>query len=139
MCISPSWGILTNSGMLTARLAAVEFSIRMAGLSLPSSSMWVRNICVYGERLLDEKTSQRPLGEKLCQEFMGDILARIRRAAPPAAGTIHSSLSGRISSAFLLFTKTIHFPSGETLGKLLLMPSFDAPSIGSALPPRPLL
>jgi hypothetical protein len=42
----PSGGMFTNSGMLTARFAAVEFSIRMAGLSLPDSSMWVRNICV---------------------------------------------------------------------------------------------
>src|ERR1039458_1553240 len=58
MCSSPSCGMLTNSGMLTARLAAVEFSMRMAGLSLPSSSMWVRNICVYGERLLDRKSTR---------------------------------------------------------------------------------
>ena len=42
----PSGGMFTNSGMLTARLAAVELSIRMAGLSLPFSSMWVRYICV---------------------------------------------------------------------------------------------
>ena len=52
--------------MFTARFAAVAFSTRMAGVSLPRSSMWVRNIWVYGERLLEEKTSQRPLGGKLC-------------------------------------------------------------------------
>ena len=50
--------------------------------------MCVRYICVYGERLLDENTSQRPLGEKLCQEFMSGVLQRMRRASPPAAGTI---------------------------------------------------
>src|ERR1019366_4109323 len=90
----PSGGILTNSGMFTARFAAVEFSIRIAGLSLPSASRWVKNICVYGDRLFDEKTSQRPFGEKLCQEFMRRVLQFMRRAAPPAAGTMYSWLSG---------------------------------------------
>jgi len=46
MFSSPSGAMLTNSGMFTARLAAVEFSIRIAGLSWPSASRWVRNICV---------------------------------------------------------------------------------------------
>ena len=50
--------------------------------------MWVRNIWVYGERLFEEKTSQRPLGEKLCQEFISGVLQRMRRAAPPPAGTM---------------------------------------------------
>ena len=36
----------------------------------------------------EENTSQRPLGEKLCQEFMRGILQRIRRAWPPSAGTM---------------------------------------------------
>src|ERR1022692_1198509 len=137
MCSSPSCGMLTNSGMLTARLAAVEFSMRMAGLSLPSSSMWVRNICVYGDRLLEENTSQRPLGEKLCHEFIRDVLQSMRRATPPATGTIYNSLSGRINCPLRFLTKTIHLPSGETLGKLLLIPLFDAPSIGTAFPPSP--
>ena len=77
-----------NSGMFTARLEAVEFSMRMAGVSLPCSSMCVSHICVYGERLLEEKTSQRPLGEKLCQEFITGVLHRMRRAGPPSAGTM---------------------------------------------------
>src|SRR5271157_2190139 len=56
MAMMPPWGMFTNSGRFTARFAAVEFSIRMAGLSLPSASMWVRYIWVYGERALEEKT-----------------------------------------------------------------------------------
>ena len=80
--------MFTNSGMFTARLAAVLFSTRTAGVSLPCSSMWVRNIWVYGERLLEENTIQRPLGEKLCQEFMSGVFARMRRASPPSAGTM---------------------------------------------------
>ena len=50
--------------------------------------MCVRYICVYGERLLDEKTSQRPLGEKLCQEFISGVLHFISRASPPCNGTM---------------------------------------------------
>jgi hypothetical protein len=51
--------------------------------------MWVRNICVYGERLFDENTIQRPFGEKLCQEFISGVLA-VHEARPcrPAAGTM---------------------------------------------------
>src|SRR6185437_6892130 len=37
-----SGGLFTNSGMLTARLAAVALSIKTGGLSLPFSSMCVR-------------------------------------------------------------------------------------------------
>jgi hypothetical protein len=43
---------------------------------------------VYGDRLLDEKTIQRLFGEKLCQEFISDVLHFMRRAVPPAAGTM---------------------------------------------------
>ena len=35
---------------------------------------------------MEEKTSQRPLGEKLCQEFISGVLQRIRRALPPCGG-----------------------------------------------------
>src|SRR5689334_21019445 len=118
--------MFTNSGMFTARLAAVEFSIRTGGLSCPFSSMWVRNLCVYGERLFEENTSQRPLGEKLCHEFMSGVLHRIRRASPPSAGTMYSLPSGRINWPLWASTKTIHLPSGEILGKLLLIPFADA-------------
>src|SRR3974390_1922787 len=116
-----------NSGIFTARFAAVEFSTRMAGPPLPSSSMCVRNICVYGERLFDENTSQRPFGEKLCQEFISGVLQRIFRASPPDAGTIYNWLSGRISWPLRPFTKTIHLTSGEIFGKLLLMLFAEAP------------
>src|ERR1017187_8309266 len=133
----PGAETFTNSGMLTARLLAVEFSMRMAGVSRPSGSICVRNICVSGERLLEENTSQRPLGEKLCQEFIRDVLHFMRRATPPLNGTIYNSLSGRISCPLRFLTKTIQRPLGDTLGKLLLMPLFDAPSMGSALPPSP--
>jgi hypothetical protein len=34
----------------------------------------------------EEKTSQRLLDEKLCQEFISGVFARRRRASPPAAG-----------------------------------------------------
>src|SRR5580698_2938959 len=57
-----SGAMLTNSGRLTARFAAVALSIRIAGLSWPSASMWVRYIWVKNERPFDEKTIQRPLG-----------------------------------------------------------------------------
>jgi hypothetical protein len=42
----------------------------------------------------EEKTSQRPLDDQLCQEFMRGVFARRRRASPPAAGMMYSSLSG---------------------------------------------
>src|ERR1022692_3725904 len=70
--------------MFTARLAAVAFSMRIGGLSCPFSARCVRYICVYGDRLLDEKTIHRPFGEKLCHEFMSGRFARIRRGSPPA-------------------------------------------------------
>ena len=120
--------------MLTARLAAVAFSIRIAGLSLPSSSRCVRNICVYGERLLEENTSQRPLGEKLCQEFISGVLQRMRRACAARRGHDVELAVGTHQLAVAACTKTIQRPSGETLGKLLLMPLCDAPAIGSGLP-----
>jgi hypothetical protein len=50
--------------------------------------------------LFDEKTSQRPFGEKECQEFMSGRLARSGRAGPPSNGTMYSRLSGRISWPF---------------------------------------
>ena len=46
---------------------------------------------------MEEKTSQRLLGEKLCQEFIRGVLQFMRRAWPPAAGTMWSWLSGRIN------------------------------------------
>src|SRR3974390_1787601 len=114
--------MFTNSGIFTARFEAVALSTRIAGLSMPSSSMCVRNNCVNNERPLDENASQRPFGENVCQEFIGDMLQLMRRAGPPSNGTMFNSLSGRMSSPFLFLTNTIHFPSGETLGKLLLIP-----------------
>ena len=93
--------------------------------------MCVRNICVYGDRLLEENTSQRPLGEKLCQEFISGVLQRIVAAAPPAGRHDVERLSGRINWPLRACTKTIQRPSGETFGKLLLMPFRDAPAIGS--------
>src|ERR1017187_580823 len=132
-----SGAMFTNSGMFTARFAAVLFRSRMAGLSLPFSSMWVRNSCVNSERPLEENASQRPLGEKVCQEFIRDRLQFMRRAVPPSNGAMYSSLSGRMSRPFLFLTNTIHLPSGETLGKLLLNPSPFAPRTGSGVPPLP--
>ena len=96
--------------------------------------------CVFvGDRLFDENTIHRPFGEKLCHEFISFVLQRMRRASPPLAGTIHNSLSGRISNPFRALTNTIHLPFGETFGKLLLIPLSDAPFTGSATPPRPSL
>src|ERR1022692_3098116 len=134
--------------MFTARLAAVAFSMRIGGLSCPFSARCVRYICVYGDRLLDEKTIHRPFGEKLCHEFMSGrfarirrgwppAAARIRRGWPPAAGRMYNLLSGRISRPLRQPAKTIQRPSGDTFGKLLLMPLCDAPAIGSAFPPAP--
>src|SRR3989338_11305614 len=110
-----------------------------AGVSRPSSSMCVRNICVYGRFPLEEKTIHRPFGEKLCQEFISDRLQRMSRASPPASGTIQRRPSGRRSWPFRHFTNTTQRPSGDTFGKVLLMPFPDAPAIGSDRPPRPSL
>src|ERR1035438_2059832 len=88
-----SGAMFTNSGMFTARFAAVMFSTRIAGLSLPFSSMWVRNNCVNSERPLDENASQRPLGENVCQEFIRDRLQFIRRGVAPSNLALYSSLS----------------------------------------------
>ena len=67
------------------------------------------------------------------------MLQFIRRAVPPSNGTMYSSLSGRINNPFLFLTNTIHLPSGDTLGKLLLIPLSLAPFTGSAAPPCPSL
>ena len=87
--------------------------------------------------LFDEKTIHLPLGEKLCQEFITGRLQFISRASPPSSGTIHRRPSGRMSWPFLHLVNTIHFPSGETLGKVLLMPLADAPSMRTGVPPLP--
>ena len=92
---------------------------------------------MYAELALDAKPSHRPLGDQLCQEFMALLLQFILRAAPPFAGMMYSALSGCSSMKFLALQNTSHFPSGEYLGKKLLMPLPDAPGSGSALPPRP--
>ncbi len=88
---------------------------------------------------MDENTSQRPLGDQLCHEFMRFRLQLSSRSFPPSNGTIYKWLSGRISRPFLLRTNTIHLPSGETLGKLLLIPFSEAPTTRSVLPPLPSL
>jgi hypothetical protein len=65
----------------------------------------------------EENTSQRPFEEKLCQEFIRGVFARSRRASPPSAGMMKSSLSGISSMKSLALQKTIHLPSGENLAK----------------------
>jgi hypothetical protein len=65
---------LTNSGMFAARSGEVKRSSRTGGLSLPSSSMWVRKSCVYAVLTFDENTSQRLFDDQLCQEFMRAVL-----------------------------------------------------------------
>ena len=40
--------VFTNSGIFTARLAAVVLSTKIAGVSLPSASICVSISCVYG-------------------------------------------------------------------------------------------
>src|SRR3989338_6097902 len=126
-----------NSGMLAERLSAVELGSRTGGLSSPFSSICVRKSWVYTVFCLEENTIQRPLGEKLCQEFMRAVLQRIRRGGPPSAGAIHSLLSGRISRPLRACTHTMNLPSGVTLAKLLLMPLAEAPAMGTAFPPFP--
>ena len=84
----------TNSGMFAARSVPVKRSSTTGGVEFPSSSMWVRNNWVYGVFALDEKTSQRPVELKLCHEFISRVFARSRRASPPPAGMMNSSLSG---------------------------------------------
>ena len=129
-----------NSGIFAARLAAVVSSIRIAGLSLPCSSMCVRYSCVYKERPFDENTSQRPFGEKLCHEFM-ILLVRVQppRHAALRGNDVQLAVGTHQAGPILFCTKTIHLPSGETFGKLLLIPFSEAPAIFSALPPLPLL
>src|ERR1035441_2758932 len=92
---------------------------------------------IYG--VFDENTSQRPFGDQLCHEFIVFRLQLSSRSFPPANGTIYKWLSGRISSPFLLRTNTIHLPSGDTFGKLLLIPFSEPPISLSALPPLPSL
>ena len=75
----------------------------------------------------------------MCHEFISDVLHFISRAVPPAKGTMYSLLSGRISKPFLFCTNTIQRPSGDTLGKSLLIPFAEAPATGTALPPLPWL
>src|ERR1019366_4378566 len=104
-----------------------------------AASMWVSINCVKGDRDFDENASHRPFGENVCHEFISDVLHFIRRALPPSNGTMYSLLSGRISNPFLFCTNTIQRPSGDTLGKLLLIPLADPPETGIALPPRPSL
>jgi hypothetical protein len=50
---------------------------------------------------------------------------------------MYNWLSGRINWPFLHFTKTIQRPSGDTLGKVLLIALADAPAMGSGTPPFP--
>ena len=69
-------------------MAAVEFSIRIGGESFPSSSIWVRNTCAY-DQLFEENASQRPLGEKLCHEFIRLVLHFNRRACPHGSVNVH--------------------------------------------------
>jgi hypothetical protein len=80
--------MLANSGKFTARLAAVVLSTRIGGVSFPSASTCVRYNWVYGDRLFDEKASQRPLGENVCHEFISGVLHFISRASPPAEDTM---------------------------------------------------
>lgn len=92
-----------------------------------------------GRGAFDENANHRPLGEKECHEFISAVLQFISRALPPAKGTMYRWLSGRISKPLRFCTNTIHRPSGDTLGKLLLMPLPEAPMSGYALPPLPSL
>ena len=85
----------------------------------------------------EENAIHRPLGLKLCQEFMSDVLQRMRRASPPSTGTIHSSESGLKSCPLADFTKTMKRPSGLTFGNALLFPLSEAPAMGTGSPPRP--
>lgn len=80
--------MFTNSGMFTARLDAVAFSTRMAGVAFPSASMWVMYSCVYSDGLFEEKASQWPFGENVCQEFMTGWFDASGRASPPLNGTM---------------------------------------------------
>ena len=79
--------------------------------------MCVRKICEYGPLTFEVKASQRLLGDQVCQEFIRRVLHASRRAAPPSAGTIHSSLSGCKSMKLAALQNTIQRPSGEYLAK----------------------
>jgi len=46
MVTRSSYAMFTNSGMFTARFAAVESGTRIGGVLRPCSSRWVRNIWV---------------------------------------------------------------------------------------------
>ena len=131
--------MFTNSGRFTARFGGFMSGTRIAGVSLPFSSMCVRKSCVYGVLRLEEKASHFPFGDHVCQEFIDGPLHLIFRASPPSAGTINSSLSGRISSPLRHWQNTIHLPSGEIFGKKLLFSLWDAPLMASASPPLPSL
>jgi len=134
-----SGAMFTNSGMFTPRFAAVAFSTRIAGLSLPFSSMWVRNNCVNSERPFDENASHARSAKRV-QEFIGERLQFIRRAVPPSNGTMYSSLSGRMSRPFLFLDE--HDPlcrRAKLWGNCCSSRYRAAPSTGSGLPPLPSL
>jgi hypothetical protein len=55
--------------------------------------------------------------DQLCQEFIREVLQRMRRGSPPSAGMMWSVLSGCRSMKLFALQNTIHLPSGENRGK----------------------
>ena len=94
MCLIAVGRILTNSGTLAAYLSSLNRFKHTGGLSIPFSSMWVRNISVNGVLTFDVNSIHFPLGEKLCQELNSERLHRIFLALPPLEGMIKRLLSG---------------------------------------------
>src|SRR5262249_4102229 len=117
MSAMASPGRFTNSGMFAARSDEVNRSRRTGGVSLPFSSMWVRNSWGYGPFTFEGKTSQRLVGDQLCHEVIRAGLYRRRRAGPPAAGMLWEAVAGWGCLELLALPQAIHLPSGENFGK----------------------
>ena len=80
--------IFANSGTLAANSGSLKRDNNTGGLSLPSLSMCVRKISVYGVLTFEENNNHLLLGDQLCQELNRARLQVISRATPPEEGMI---------------------------------------------------
>ena len=133
-------GYSRTPGIFTARLAAVELSIRMAGLSLPSL-VEVRQVHLrVGRTALRGEHQPTAVGrEAVPGVHQGRIASHTPRHAAFRGHNVELAVGAHQLPVACISRKTIQRPSGETLGKVLLMPLWEAPSIGTGWPPLPSL
>ena len=134
----PSGGMFTNSGMFTARLAAVAFSIRI-GRTVVAFRVDVREIHLrVGRPALGREHQPAAVGRKA----VPGIHARrcCTACAAPSRRPPAQCITGcRDASAAPLrhFTKTIHRPSGRYFGEGVAHAVPRRAAIGSGTPPWP--